>query len=222
MIKRAISATVSTVLCAIGLILLFGSTAEAATRTVSYRVTFRDDRTSCPTAGTGAVRPCNPGGYSDFVGGRFELWDRDVGGTDDYIGSYLITGTGVRTATFEWENVAHGEAETNPDVYLRVYPEVRGNSLDSAAVRAVNAAGLQYAPTNFNVAPWIATDCANGTTCAIATTMPAGGTTAGTDLAVSYMILDGAQRVVQTYRTQMHWVWAEFVNADETAIFRIL
>jgi hypothetical protein len=186
------------------MLMLLGATSHAATRTVSFRVQIKDQRTRCPTVVSSAVpRPCNPGGYVDFVGGVVELWDKDTGSPDDFIGSYLISGTGVRTATFDWEAINQWDAETNPDVYLRVYPEVGSQPSGNIYVRVKDASGTEYAPSIFDSPGFVYNDCPTGTTCAI-TAFITPTTDAASALGGAYQILDASQRVIQNYRSQMN------------------
>ena len=94
-------------LCALSLtILVFADalTASAATRTVCFELKIADDRTNCPVTSTpGAKRGCNPGHDIDAVGHVFELWDKDdpENAPDEYIGKWVIPGSGRVCATFE-------------------------------------------------------------------------------------------------------------------------
>jgi hypothetical protein len=188
--------------------------ADAAPRTVCFRLQIRDDRTRCPTPGTpGVKRACNPGDSTDFVGARVELWDRDSGdaANDEYIGTWVVTGPGVGCATFEWENASYAHGELHPDVYLRTRFEVRHTNGSGAIVRAVTATGQSR-----GVMTWRAYALPNcqGTCTFAGTHVPTTSTTS--DTAVSFMILDAAQRVLQMYAPDMEGgtikAWYPVVN----------
>lgn len=179
--------------------------ALAASRTVCYQVQIRDQRVGCPVVGTtGVTRPCNPGGYSDFVGGGVQLWDKDaVAADDDYIGTFRIGGTGTRCATFDWETVrqAHPDStEANPDLYIKVVYEVGPNTRSGPIIAMKDANGNTLPAVSwresgalFNIA-----DCATGTTCSFGSIhVPTNSTT--NDMAQRFMMVDSAQRNLEVH-----------------------
>ncbi len=186
--------------------------AEAATRTVCFRVQFRDERIGCPTPTTiGVKRACDPAAdYSDFVGGHVELMDKDSGdsdgtGIDDRIGTWIISSTGNQCATFDWEGAPYNaEGEAHPDIYINQFPRVSRPGDMDPYVQAVNSTGGNYIATTYrnSGAGYVAIDCASGTTCWITSTMfPTTSSTSNT--AVAYMMIDSAQRVLQEFGSLM-------------------
>ncbi len=185
---------------------VMGTQCFAATRTVCYKVEIRDERNNCPTPGTAGVkRACDPiGNYSDYVGGRIELWDKDTSSDDEKIGTWVIGGTGTRCATFEWENASYSKGEANPDVYLKVRRETRNTSGSGGIVRAVDANGNPYPKITWRNmgANFLANNCSAGSNCTISSThIPSHSTTS--DMAQSFMMVDSAQRVLQIYSADM-------------------
>jgi hypothetical protein len=187
-------------------------TAAAADRTVCYRLQLRDDRNSCPTAGTtGARRPCNPGGYADAVGHQLELWDKDSDSDDELIGTWYVGGGGRRCITFPWEGQAYHKGEAHPDVYVRYINLVnRTGFANYVRVRAVQTDGSAHAATSWrNGQPgdperYVAQNCQAGRTCDI---FPSGSLVPTNDpaslRALRIMALDTAQHALQVFGEDM-------------------
>ncbi len=186
--------------------LFIAAPAEAATRTVCLQFKISDARTVCPESGDpGAKRVCNPGSYGELEGWRYELWDKDSSGSDEYIGTWRIGNTGRRCTTFEWEGSSYSKGEANPDLYVilknRVQP-VSGGVL----TRGVKGDGTAYSHTSWRNGTsgdsnaYVAQDCASGTTCQIASgtsLLPTSSTTSNKSLML--MSLDSAQRALETF-----------------------
>lgn len=184
---------------------LYESSAFAATRTACYRMQIRDARTGCPSAGTtGVKRACNPGGYADFVGARIELWDKDGSNVadDEYIGTWVVSGTGVRCVTFEWENASYAKGEADPDIYLRLRFDARHTNGGGSIVRSVDANGDYRGVVTWRDqgANFLLNNC-QGSCTFTGTHIPSTSTTS--DMAVSFMMLDSAQRVLEIYSPDM-------------------
>lgn len=180
--------------------------AQAATRTVCYKVEIRDERTGCPTVGTvGAKRACDPAGnYSEFIGGIIELWDKDSDGNDEQIGSWTIAGPGTRCATFEWENASYSKGEEHPDVYLKVRREVKSTTGTGPKVRAVDASGNPYNKITWRNegSNFLANNCGTSGNCYISSThVPSTSTTSV--MSQSFAMIDSAQRVLEIYHADM-------------------
>lgn len=153
---------------------LLGSTsAQAATRKICYEFLFNDQRNDCPLAGDAGVREAclakymnfvsaADGDYSNPVGSYIEVWDRDDSSADEYIGTWIIGGTGQRCVTFEWENAAYSKGEANPDVYLKWKSKVRAPA-GGPTVQAENTSGTSYGDVTFRGSPF--SNCVNGVTC---------------------------------------------------------
>lgn len=117
--SRVISTSILSSVALLVLSLFGSSLANAATRTVCFRVNFADGRSNCPTSGTGALRSCAAAGsFTWAVGHKIELWDKDPTGGDEFIGAWRIDAAGNQCATFEWENASYSQGEAHPDVYL--------------------------------------------------------------------------------------------------------
>jgi hypothetical protein len=184
------------------------STAEAAERTVCFRLRLADDRYNCATSGeNGARRPCNQGGYVDAVGHQVELWDKDDGSADEYIGTWYISGEGTQCMTFEWENAGYSKGESDPDLYLRYINMVNRTGYSSyIRVRAVNTDGSAHNATTWrNGQPgepdrYVARNCRAGTTCYM---FPSGSLVPTNDVAspraLRIMTLDSAQHTLQVF-----------------------
>lgn len=191
---------------------LLMSPASAATRTVCYHAQVLDERVSCPEAsepGGGVTRPCEPDAYTYFVGGIIELWDKDEGPPDDFIGSWVIGGSGQRCVTFEWELASYAVdgsiLEAHPDVYARFLPRVRNTSGAGTVVRATNTSGTEAPPITFRDIVEIS-NCTG--TCSFPNLLW-NTTTGSSTTGQQYMILDSAQRTLQLYSTIM-----DNVNVD--------
>jgi hypothetical protein len=149
--------------------------AEAATRKFCYELLFKDDRNDCPVAGDGGVRrACQQknmnfidapdGTYTNPVGQVFEVWDKDAGGVDEYIGTWHIGNTGTRCVTFEWENAAYSKGEANPDPYIVWRPRVKKGGV-SAYVQLENADGADSGGVSWR--DFALTNCAAGAACSV-------------------------------------------------------
>ncbi|MEE9382292.1 MAG: hypothetical protein V3V08_02630 [Nannocystaceae bacterium] len=186
---------------------LFSYDASAATRNVCFRLRIEDDRFACATTSdTGNRRGCNPGGHSDFVGARFELWDKDSGSGDEFIGLYRISGTGTRCAVFEWENASYSKGETNPDVYVKMRSYI-GRTSGGPYVQAVDFDGDKYPSTTWRNGTssdddaYVSRNCKSGETCNIGTIYPTDDS--ASDRGQYVQMLDSAQHVLQIYGSDM-------------------
>jgi len=182
------------------------ASAEAAPRTVCFRLQFADERYNCAEASeTGARRPCNSGGHVDAVGHQVELWDKDDASDDEYIGTWYIAGGGTQCITFEWENAPYSKGEPDPDLYLRYINIVnRTGYTNYIRVKAVQTDGSPHNVTSWrNGQPgdpdrYVARNCRAGTTCYI---FPSGSLVPTNDVASDrarrIMTLDSAQHTLQ-------------------------
>ena len=187
---------------------LAGASAGADTRTYCYELVFKDDRFDCPVTGDAGVRrACQEdyynwvnspdGDYTHPVGGYLEIWDWDDSALspDDYIGTWVIGGTGRRCVTFEWEGAAYANGESNPDLYVKWKSKVRATP-GGPAVQAVDLAGTEYGDVTWRAAH--ITDCQSGSNCdqpgyllvSTDTTTERGG---------RVMALDSSQHMLQVY-----------------------
>jgi hypothetical protein len=180
----------------------------AADRTVCFRMKIRDDRWNCSTSSeAGARRPCNQGGYVWMVGHQVELWDKDWSGSDEYIGTWYISGAGTQCMTFPWEGQSYQKGEANPDLYLRyinkvnrtgysnyIYVEGRQQN-GNAATKTSWRNGQSGDPERY-----VAMNCASGSTCNI---FPSGSLVPTNDIAsergLRIMALDSAQHALQAF-----------------------
>lgn len=220
--KTTIVATISS---SVLLSALLAGSAHAEPRTACWRLTFRDTRVDCPGPGTaGAKATCAPdSGFSDAVGHRVELWDKDRDGEDEHIGTWVITGPGVQCATFEWEDARYARGEANPDVYLVYRNEARNTSGTGAIVSARTAARERYAATTWRNGQgdepdrFVAVECTPGRECDV---FPGGylfpTRDQATDVAQVIMAVDSAQKALQTFSTLMSssTVTIEFPTTD--------
>ena len=162
------------VLTAFALVSTFGATAvQAATRKICYEFLFNDQRSDCPLAADPGVRQAclqkymnfvsaADGDYSNPVGSYLEVWDKDDSSADEYIGTWIIGGTGQRCVTFEWEGASYSKGEANPDVYLKWKSKVRAPA-GGPTVLAENTSGTDYGDVSFRTSA--TSNCANGATC---------------------------------------------------------
>jgi hypothetical protein len=193
------------------LLLLCTSGAAAATRTVCFDFKIADNRVDCPRAATGVKRACDPNdlndpsdGEVDAVGHLYELWDKDDGSDDDYIGTWRIAGSGPRCVTFEWENSSYDHGEDDPDVYMKYINRVKGTA-SGVAVIAVEANGSAPPVTTWRDGPdsdpdrWVARNCRAGAACAMYSGRLIATTDAGSERGQRLLALDSAQRALQTF-----------------------
>ena len=185
----------------------------AATRTVCLRPVIHDERTDCPTSGTGVRRVCNPGSWVDPVGFEVELWDKDSGASsnDEFIGAWILTSLGQSCITFEWENASYSQGELNPDVYFvipnRAWSETGGGD---EALRIVEADSTLY-PAASSRGGWggdadagTALECETGANCYIASGNGVYITSnSASDYGQALMALDSAQRVLAPYTSRL-------------------
>ncbi len=183
--------------------------AHSATRTVCLELIIHDERVDCPSSGTGVRSACNPGGAVNATGTEFELWDKDSGSADEYIGRWYI-GSGEGCVTFEWENASYSKGELNPDVYFVAHNRVwASGSNESIRIEDDNNNIYAY-PSSRN--GWggnpdagTAVDCTNGANCYIA-----GGagvyihSNAFSDYGQALMALDSVQRSLAIYHTRLN------------------
>jgi hypothetical protein len=185
--------------------------AGAATRTVCFELKIADDRTNCPVASTpGSKRACNPGANIDAVGHVFELWDKDdaANAPDEYIGKWVIGGTGRVCATFEWEN-SPGDidlGEDNPDVYVRYINRVNRTTGGAIYVQGVDTDGSSVPVTSWRDGDdndpdaYVAEECTTGHNCDIVANgslIPESDT--ASERGMRIQALDSAQHALETY-----------------------
>lgn len=177
------------------------SEAVAATRTVCWTMRFVDERIGCPTSGTaGARRACrDDAGYSRPVGHWVELWDYDSDGTDEFIGTWVLSNDGETCATFEWEGESYSTTEADPDVYVVYINRVRKLGCSACKyVDGVDGGGDDVADVSWRA--YRVMDCEHGASCTIAsgsTLVPNGDETSTT--ARRIMALDSAQHTLDIY-----------------------
>jgi hypothetical protein len=187
---------------------LGGGSAGADTRTYCYELVFKDDRYDCPVAGDAGVRrACQEdfynwtnapdGEYTHPVGGYVEIWDHDDSSPDDYIGTWVVGGTGRRCVTFEWEGAAYSNGENNPDLYVKGKSKVRGPP-GGPAVQAVDLAGNEYGDVTWRAAH--ITDCQAGSNCDQPGYLLVSSDTT-TERGGRVMALDSAQHMLQVYHS---------------------
>jgi hypothetical protein len=196
--------------CWLALTILYASTpgAEAADRTVCFHLQLRDDRNNCPASGTtGALRPCNPGGYADGVGHQIELWDKDTASADEKVGTWYVGGSGRQCVTFAWEGAAYHNGEADPDLYIRYINLVNRTGYSNYIhVRAVQNDGSAHNGTTWRNGEsgdpdlFVARNCTAGGACDI---FPSGSLVATNDpaspRALRIMALDTAQHALQVF-----------------------
>jgi hypothetical protein len=180
----------------------------ARERTVCLHLRFADARYNCPIASeAGAVRPCNPGGYSDAVGHQVQLWDKDANSPDDLIGTWYLSAGGTQCMTFEWENADYSKGEPEPDVYPRYINIVNRTGYQNyIQVKAVNTDGSDHSATSWRDGQpndpnrYVASNCRAGAECFI---FPSGSIVPTNDRAspraLRIMTLDSAQHGVQKF-----------------------
>lgn len=197
-------------LAALAASLLFALVAEAwaADRTVCFRLKLRDDRTNCATTSeTGNRRGCNRGGYVDMVGHHIQLWDKDSGSDDEYIGTWYIGGGSTQCATFAWEGRSYHKGEANPDVYLRYVNRVNRTGYSNyIRVDARDTDGSAHSVTTWRNGQagdpdrYVARNCTAGSACYI---YPSGSLVPTNDIASEralwIMALDSAQHTLQAF-----------------------
>jgi hypothetical protein len=191
----------------------FADVADAATRTVCYRVKLADDREECSRSSeTGARRPCKPGSYVDAVGHTIELWDKDSGDSsnDEFIRTVVIAGTGRRCFTFEWEDAPYSGTERHPDVYLRYINRVRNvKSSPKHRIRAADVNGDDHVHTTWRNGTssdpdlFVAKNCKPGRTCQIYPGIMWPTSDTSSERALWIMALDSAQHALQVFGTIM-------------------
>lgn len=208
---------------------LLAGSAHAATRTVCWQLGLRDTRINCPAPGTpGAKATCAPAsGYTDAVGHRVQLWDKDRDGTDELIGTWVGTSPGVQCGTFEWENARYSRGEANPDVYIRYTNEARSITGTGSIVAARTGTGGLYPATTWrngsggNADRYVAVECLPDRECDV---FPEGflvpTTDQATNLAQAIMAVDSAQKTIQTFSTVMDdsTVTIEFPTTDRNCM----
>lgn len=182
--------------------------AFGASRTTCFRLQLRDDRYNCADESeTGARRGCNNGGYADAVGHQVELWDKDWGSDDEYIGTWYVSGGGTQCVTFEWENANYSKSEANPDTYLRYINIVNRTGYSNyVRVKAVKTGGGNHNATTWRNGQsgtpdrYVAMNCRAGTTCYM---FPSGSLVPTNDPASErgqrIMALDSAQHTLQVF-----------------------
>ena len=187
------------------------ASAQAATRTVCLRLSFKDNRASanCATTGeTGNERGCAPGNDVDHLGAVVELWDKDSDGSDEKLGRFVYTTPNGTCWTFEWDNnsTANAEHEANPDVYPKYVNEVK-NTGNTRSVVAKKSDGSSHSAVTWRNGRtgepdrYVASECKTGTQCWI---LPGGGwllpaTDVNTDVAKRAMVLDSAQHGLEIF-----------------------
>jgi hypothetical protein len=190
------------------LVLMTATSISARERTVCFHLKFADARFNCPTSSeAGALRPCNPGGYSDAVGHQVQLWDKDANSPDDLIGTWYIAGGGTQCITFEWENAGSSKGEPDPDTYLRYINIVnRSGYQNYIQVKAVTTDGSDHPGTTWRDGQpgdpnrYVAQNCRAGSDCFM---FPSGSLVPtndrGSPRALRIMTLDSAQHGLQVF-----------------------
>jgi hypothetical protein len=127
---------------------------------------------------------------------------------DEYIGKWVISGSGRRCATFEWENSEddYDLGEDNPDVYVRYINRVNRTTGGAIYVQGVDADGSSVDVTSWRngdgVDPdaYVAEECTVGHNCEI---VPNGSLVPESDTAsergMRIQALDSAQHALETY-----------------------
>jgi hypothetical protein len=191
--------------------LALSAQAFGATRTLCYELVFKDDRFDCPVTGdSGVRRACQQdfynwaggtpdGEYTHPLGATLEVWDHDDVGPDEYIGTWIIVGSGQGCVTFDWEGEAYQNGESNPDLYVKWKSRVRA-SAGLPVVQAVDLTGNDYGGVTWRAAHLV--DCLAGATC----TMPgyliiSSDTT--TELGGRAMALDSSQHMLELFQSGM-------------------
>jgi hypothetical protein len=221
--------TIRTILSAIVLSLV-ASSAMAAERTYCFELLFKDDRTDCPVTGDPGVRracvqddynfvSAPDGDYTHPRGALIEVWDRDDVGSDEYIGTWFLSGSSGGCVTFEWENSTYDLGEPDPDPYVIWRSEVRGTG-GGPHVLAVDASDSPYGGVSFR--PSALTDCEAGASC----WQPGLGLVtrdSTTELGGRAMSLDSAQHMLEVYSSileasdiNMRWPMGGSVAIDQT------
>ncbi|HZE71213.1 MAG TPA: hypothetical protein VE135_17005 [Pyrinomonadaceae bacterium] len=188
-------------------------TVLGAERTVCFQLRLADDRYNCATPGeAGARRPCARGDYVDAIGHQVELWDKDDGSDDEYIGTWYIGGGGTQCISFEWENAGYSKGEADPDLYLRYINLVnRTGYVNYITVKAVTTDGGNHPATTWrngqagDADRYVARNCAAGAVCYM---LPSGALVPTNDIASSrglrIMALDSAQHTLQVLGEMMN------------------
>jgi hypothetical protein len=197
--------------------LLLSADAFASNRSVCFRMMFNDARTRGTCAGgqeTGALRGCktglapDPGGYVDFVGGIFELWDKDDPNdpsTDDFIGRYvyILNASDQKhvCVTFPWEGTTAqtGDGEAHPDVYVVGLPQVVATNNQGPWVQMVDDFGALYFPVSFRDIAVINDVRGFGYYMPGYIYLTDGGVNPSWELA-AYTMLDSAQHALEVYK----------------------
>lgn len=211
---------------------MFGlSGALAADRTVCFEIELEDARPLwlCPDANSpGVRRPCN--GYevgattydtTDITGFFYEVWDKDSSPEyDDYIGTWIMGGTGRRCVTFPWEGESYQYGEANPDVYLVLTPNVRAPAGGPVA-KALDGSGAPHPNVSWrNEANGWYSNCTAGADCDIGgspTAVLVPNLVATGTLNAALLGLDTAQRALQLYDTAINDHSDIFIWIDEEA-----
>lgn len=186
--------------------------ASAANRTVCFELQLRDDRYDCADSSNVGERRACTSSYTYLVGGRIELWDKDGvdlgGGADEYIGTWVTTGTGEQCITFPWEGESYHKGEAHPDLYIKYKNEVRNTSGSGPIVRAVNDSGTKWGNWSWRSGDYthtrVAVDCTTSGSCRI---LPGSAlvptTSASTNASMMVQSLDSAQHTLQVLSTIM-------------------
>ncbi len=115
-------------LIVVALVVCVSCSAWAADRYFCASIKFKDRRSSCTNRCIGSehevgrVDPCESGTDRFVAHIPLQLWDRDPGGTDEYIGTFLVESRGVSCFVFPWEGERYQtvDNETDPDPYVRL------------------------------------------------------------------------------------------------------
>jgi len=188
-------------------LMMTSSAAFGANRTVCFELKIHDERDKCPTVGTiAARRGCNPGGDASTKGHFYELWDKDSGDSsnDEYIGTWWRGGTGVRCASFEWENANYANGEDDPDVYLTYYNTVSAGT-NGITITGVKGDGSSYPDTSwrdgdgFDDDAFVAVNCQAGVDCYLAQGYFLPTSNPATNRSLMLMTIDSAVRAMEVF-----------------------
>lgn len=203
--------------------ILIPSLVHAANRTVCFELEFRDDRYDCATAAdTGEQRACTST-YTDLVGGIVQVWDKDAGGGDEYIGAWSLSAGGEQCLTFPWEGESYQLGETHPDVYLKYTNQVRRTSGGNPVIKGVQDDGSDYPFWSWRLTDgdntFTAVDCASGSSCRIYSAGAMAPTTsASTNASMVIQALDSAQHTLERFGGIMYGGTIELELPDSSGI----
>jgi hypothetical protein len=206
--------------------LMLSADASAANRKFCFRMRIFDTRPddgTCPRVGqAGNLRGCTPQQYRDFIGGVFELWDRDTGqpdeyGGDDLIGTFVHSGNAAsgtkECVTFNWEgSSAQVDGEANPDLYIIARPQVMAKNAVGARVEMRDDFNHPYFPVTYR--DYAVENCAN-TSCNAPFYLDLTWSQSLPWELEAFDFLDDAQHMLEVYGSIMgnNYVYIHYQNA---------